>query len=266
MSKKVVLSVAAHGDDAEFMAGGTLANMAAEGHAVYQVIATDNDRGSFRLSTDELQAIARPEAEAAAAALGMQSVFMLGYTDGDLGDVKQTVLRGQIMRLIRQLKADVIFCWDPFAPFEDHPDHRAIAWATSDASHYARLPLYHPEHLEEGLEPHRVPEWYWYSKARWKTNKLVDVSDTMDHKLEALYGYECQMVLTLDGFLDEARAAGVDEAQLAPINPNDYRPWIDMAMRALGGKLGAEIGTAYAEAFRYQRVEIPDFFKQGATG
>jgi len=261
MCKKVVLSIAAHGDDAEFMAGGTLAKLAAAGHDVYLVIATDNDRGSLRLSAEELEAIARPEAEAAATALGAKGVFMLGYVDGDLCDVKPSVLRGQVMRLIRQLKADVIFSWDPCAPFEYHPDHRAIAWATSDAAAFAQLPLYHPEHLEEGLEPHRVTEWYWYSKAGWQTNKLVDISDTMDKKLQALYAYPCQMVLTLDEFLDEARAAGVDEAQLAHINPTDYKPWIDAGLRSVNGKLGAEIGTAYAEAFRYKRVEVPEFFK-----
>jgi len=262
VDKKVILSVAAHGDDAEFLAGGTLAKLAAEGHSVYLVIATDNDRGSFRLSAGELKAIARPEAEAAAAALGAKGVFMLGYVDGDLCDVKRTVLRGQVMRLIRQLRADVIFSWDPFAPFEGHPDHRAIAWATSDAAAFSHFPLYHPEHLAEGLAPHRVTEWYWYSKARWQTNKLVDISDTMDEKLEALYAYACQMVLTVDEFLAEARAAGVDEAQLAPIDPTDYRPWIEIGVRSVNGKLGAEIGVAYAEAFRYEGVQVPAFFEK----
>lgn len=215
----------------------------------------------MRLSAEELKAIARPEAEAAAAALGAKGVFMLGYVDGDLCDVKPTVLRGQIMRLVRRLKADVIFSWDPFAPFEDHPDHRAIAWATSDAAAFAQLPLYHPEHLEEGLEPHRVTERYWYSKADWQTNKLVDISGTMDKKLKALYSYQCQMILTLDEFLDEARVAGVDEARLVRIDPTDYKPWIEFAMRSVHGKLGAEIGVAYAEAFRCQCVEVPEFFQ-----
>lgn len=256
--KKVVLSVAAHGDDAEFMAGGTLAKMAAEGHDVYLAIATDNDRGSMRLSAQRLKEIARPEAEAAAAALGARGVFMLGYTDGDLCDVKPSVLRGQVMRLIRQVRADVIFSWDPFAPFEGHPDHRAIAWATSDAASFAHFPLFHPEHLEEGLEPHRVSEWYWYSKAGWESNELVDISETMAAKLQALYAYECQMVLTLDEFLDAARMAG---AAPSGIDPLDYQPWIELAMRAVHGELGAAADVAYAEAFRYERVEVPGYLQ-----
>ncbi|MBL8161831.1 MAG: PIG-L family deacetylase [Anaerolineae bacterium] len=259
MAKKVVLSIAAHGDDAEFFAGGTLAKMADDGHDVYLVIATHNDRGSFRLSPGELRACAQPEAEASAAALGAQGVFMLGYVDGDLGDEKQSVLRGKIMRLIRELRADIIFCWDPFAPFEDHPDHRAVAWAASDAATFAHFPLYHPEHLTDGLKPYRVTERYWYSKAGWQTNRLVDISDYMDKKLAALYGYHCQMVLTVDDFVQAARATGVDESKLATIDALKFKPYIQTAMHARNGALGAQMGTVYAEAFRYEREEAPNF-------
>jgi LmbE family N-acetylglucosaminyl deacetylase len=260
MVQKVVLSVVAHGDDVEFFGGGTLALMADQGHEVYLCIATDNDRGSYRLTAEELRAIARKEAEAAAEALGAKGVYLLGYSDGDLCDLKPSVLRGQIMRLIRQLKADVIFSWDPFAPFEDHPDHRALAWAVSDASTFAHMPLYHPGHLAEGLEPYKVTEWYWYSKAHWETNKRVDITDTIERKLSALYAYDCQMVLTLDDLLISARALGVDEADLAFINPTQYRDLISLGVRARDAEIGAELGTQYAEAFRYVKTELPAVF------
>ena len=70
----------------------------------------------MRLSALELRVRSQPEAEAAAAALGARGVFMLGYTDGDRCDVKPSVLRGQVMRLIRHLKADVIFRCTPMTP------------------------------------------------------------------------------------------------------------------------------------------------------
>jgi N,N'-diacetylchitobiose non-reducing end deacetylase len=258
--KRVILSVAAHGDDAEFMAAGTLAKMVDEGHDLYMLIATDNDRGSYRLSADEMKAVAKPEAEAAGRVLGAKGVFMLGYRDGDLCQVSQTVLRGHIMYYIRKLRADIIFCWDPFAPFENHPDHRALALAASDASAFSALPLFHPEHMAEGLRPQRVREWYWYSKAHWETNKRVDISATMDRKLQALYAYESQMVLTIDDMLAEARVMGVDESNLAFIDPLQYRPLIDLGLRANDAKVGAECGASYAEAFRYQCIELPEIF------
>ncbi len=259
--KKVILSVAAHGDDAEFMTGGTLAKLVDEGHELYMLIATDNDRGSHRLSARELKAVARPEAEAAGKVLGAKGVFLLGYRDGDLCDVPQSILRGQIMYHIRKLHAGVIFCWDPFAPFENHPDHRALALATSDASSFSALPLFHPEHLAEGLQPQRVTEWYWYSKAHWETNKQVDVSLTIERKIRALYAYNCQMVLTIDDLLGEARAMGVEESRLAGIDANHFEPLIDLGVRANDAKAGSEAGCDYAESFRYQTIELPEIFE-----
>jgi LmbE family N-acetylglucosaminyl deacetylase len=208
------------------------------------------------LTAEELRACAQPEAEASAKALGAKGVFLLGYGDGDLGDEKQSVLRGKIMHLIRQLQVDIIFCWDPFAPFEDHPDHRAVAWATSDAATFAHFPLYHPEHIADGLKPYRVTERYWYSKAGWETNKLMDISDYMDEKLQALYGYQCQMILTIDDFVASARAAGIDNTTLSRIDPLDYEPLIDGLMRSRNGKIGEELGTQYAEAFRYECEDV----------
>jgi LmbE family N-acetylglucosaminyl deacetylase len=259
--KKVILSVAAHGDDAEFMAGGTLARLVDEGSDLYLLIATDNDRGSYRLSASELKAIARPEAEASARVLGAKGVFMLGYQDGDLGAVPASTLRGQIMYFIRKLQADVIFCWDPFAPFENHPDHRALALAASDASSFSSMPLFHPKQLAQGLQPQRVTEWYWYSKAHWETNKRVDITATIERKIRALYAYRCQMVLTIDDLLGEARAMGVEASLLAGIDPNLFEPLIDMGVRANDAKVGSELGCEYAEAFRYQTIELPEIFR-----
>jgi len=259
--KRVVLSVAAHGDDAEFMAGGTLTKLVDQGAELYLLIATDNDRGSYRLSSAELKAIARPEAEAAGKVLGARGVFLLGYRDGDLCDLPATVLRGQLMYYIRKLKADVIFSWDPFAPFENHPDHRALARAASDASSFSALPLFHPEQLAEGLEPQRVREWYWYSKSHWETNLRFDISATIERKIQALYAYRGQMVLTIDDLLGEARAMGVDEARLAGIDPEQFEPLIDLGLRANDARIGAQAGCDYAEAFRHQTLELPEIFQ-----
>jgi len=259
--KKVILSVAAHGDDAEFMAGGTLAKMVDEGHDLYLLIATDNDKGSHRLSSAKLKAIARPEAEAAGRLLGAKGVFLLGYRDGDLCDVPPSVLRGQVMHTIRELRAEVIFSWDPFAPFENHPDHRAISLAASDASSFSALPLFHPGQLADGLNPQRVSEWYWYSKAHWETNKRVDTTLTIARKISALYAYRCQMVLTIDDLLGEARAMGVDESLLAGIDAENFEPLIDLGLRLNDARAGAELGCEYAESFRYQTIELPGIFQ-----
>ena len=66
------------------------------------------------------------------------------------------------------------------------------------------------------------------------------------------------MVLTLDQFLDAARLAGLTPADIDLL---DFEPWIEMAMRAVHGEVGADAEVAYAEAFRYERVEVPASLK-----
>ena len=93
---KRVLVFEAHGDDMEFFAGGTIAKFAAAGHEVTVVCATDNDKGSFELSSEELRAVRDRELHDAAGVLGVKRVIALGYPDGDLAyRTTPEVLRGE---------------------------------------------------------------------------------------------------------------------------------------------------------------------------
>ena len=61
MPKGPVLIFSAHADDCEFLAGGTVARFAAEGRDVYEVISTNNDRGSFELDRATLVSQSRDQ-------------------------------------------------------------------------------------------------------------------------------------------------------------------------------------------------------------
>ena len=125
---KRVLVFEAHGDDMEFLAGGTIAKFTSVGHEVTLVCATDNDKGSFELSAEELRAVRDNELQGAASVLGIGRVIALGYSDGDLAyDAPPRELRGQFMSIIREVRPDIVMTWDPFTPYEGHPDHRAVA-------------------------------------------------------------------------------------------------------------------------------------------
>ncbi|HQU33545.1 MAG TPA: PIG-L family deacetylase, partial [Thermoanaerobaculaceae bacterium] len=84
MSKRI-LTLFAHPDDAETMAGGTLLKWAAEGHAITLCLITDGDKGTADPNDNRDAVIARRRAEqtTAAARLGAQ-VITLGYEDGML--------------------------------------------------------------------------------------------------------------------------------------------------------------------------------------
>jgi len=251
---RTVLVFAAHPDDAEFFAGGTLAKLAREGASVTLAIATDGRKGSFDYGSDELARVrSQDEAQRAAAALGADPPILLGHSDLELDTLPPGQLREQFVRLIRQYRPDALFAHDPFARFETHPDHRAVAWAASDAVTFAALPLMHPEHLEQGLEPHFVVEKYWFSDDASIFNRVIDTSATLDVKLAALAEHKSQMKFLVEDVLRQATLAGLDAASMLGEAVNDPMAALAWAMQAQAAQIGQRIGVQFGEAFRYTR-------------
>ncbi len=244
----------AHGDDMEFTSGGTIAKFTDLGHQVTLVVATDNDKGSFELTAEQLRAARDREIHGAARVLGIDRVIFLGYSDGELQEQAPLhILRGQFMRIIREVKPEIVFTWDPFTPYEGHPDHRAVATAASEASSFAHFPLYYPDQIKEGLEPHYVSERWFFAKAPRDRNKFVDITGYIDKKIEALYQHTSQMVLTVQDLQFALHASGLDVPWLEHLDPHDYREVIDRQVRAVARAVGRECGFEYAEGFRRTR-------------
>src|SRR4051812_34579031 len=80
------LVVVAHCDDAEWMFGGTVARLVAQGARVDYVVCTDGASGGVDLSITnaELTAIRASEQRAAAEVLGVSEVTFLGHHDDEL--------------------------------------------------------------------------------------------------------------------------------------------------------------------------------------
>lgn len=186
------LWVVAHPDDAEFSSAGTIARFAKEGKTVVIIQVTSGDRGSGdRTATPEALARTREEEEQEAARrLGVADVVFLRQPDGAL--VPDIALREKITRMIRTHRPDVIVTHDPFRPYALHPDHRAVGMATHDAVYpTARDHLYYPEHLAEGLEPHKTAEiWYFGSEA---PDVYIDITDSFGAKVDALMAHKSQV-------------------------------------------------------------------------
>ena len=253
---KRVLVFEAHGDDMEFTAGGTVAKFAALGHEVVVVCATDNDKGSFELSAGEMRAVRDRELNGAAAVLGVKRVIPLGYSDGDLAyDAHPRELRGTFMRLIRELRPDIVMTWDPFTPYEGHPDHRAVAAAANEAASFAHFPNFYPEHLAEGLAPHYVGEQWYFAKQPRDQNKFVDIDAYIDKKIEALWAHTEQMVLTVGDMKHALAASGLDVPWLRDLDPRKYHEVIARQMKQAGQAVAKRAGLQcnYAEGFRRTR-------------
>ncbi len=262
---KRIVVFEAHGDDMEFTSGGTIAKFADSGAEITLVVATDNDKGSFELTADELRAARDREIHGAAEVLGVERVICLGYSDGELREqAPPHVLRGQFMRIIREVKPEIMFTWDPFTPYEGHPDHRAVATAASEAASFSHFPLYEPEQLrDDGLEPHYVGECWYFAKAPRDQNKFVDITDYIDKKIEALYRHESQMVLTVRDLQFALEASGLDVPWLRDLDPHDYRAVIDRQIRAVARAVGRPHDLEYAEGFRRTRFSGIQRYAEG---
>lgn len=224
-----VLVVLAHPDDPEFFCGGTVARWITEGRRVTYCLLTRGDKGSdVVIDTHELAQLREKEQRAAAAELGVEEVLFLDFPDGYL--TPNIELRRDIVRVIRQVKPDVVVTCDPTNLFPssryfNHADHRAAGLATLDAIYpAARSALYFPELLhEEGLEPHRVNEVYVAGTQNPDLN--VDITDYFDQKIAALRHHHSQLSQRDD--LEE----GLRERMRDPASPPDSQRYIERFKR-----------------------------------
>lgn len=222
------LAVYAHPDDPEISAGGTLAGWAEAGADIWVLITTRGDKGvqDPEADLDELARVRIDETAKAAALLGFVDHFHLDYSDGELPD--DQALRGVITRYVRELRPEVVLCPDPTAVFFgdryfNHHDHRVTGWATLDAvAPSAGNPHYFSEHLAEGLEVHDVKTVYL--SGTLEPNTWIDITPTMERKIDALFCHESQLEETGE--------------------------WFRQFLRERAEEGGRAAGVAYAEGFR----------------
>jgi len=222
-----VMVVSPHPDDAEIGAGGTIASWVKQGREVLYVVCTNGDKGSSdpNMTSETLAQIRQQEQREAAKILGVSKVIFLGYPDGGLEDTP--AFRGELVRLIRKHRPDVVLTTDPYRKYLWHRDHRVAGIVTMDAIFpYARDRLSYPEQIAEGLTPHRVREVYFWGSEEPDT--FIDVDETFSLKLAALSCHASQV------------------GQHAEI--------LKQRIEDRDSKIGQSQGVPVAEAFR--RIEI----------
>jgi LmbE family N-acetylglucosaminyl deacetylase len=220
-----ILVICAHPDDVDFGAAGSVAVWTHAGVEVTYCIATDGDAGGSDLSVSraDMAVLRREEQRKAAAAVGVSEVDFLGFPDGRLQATLE--LRREMAAVIRRRRPDRVVTQSPDRNwnriYASHPDHLAAGEAAVCAVYPdARNPFAFPDLLEEGLEPHTVPE-LWLM-ALDQPDRVVDVTPFYDAKLTALRSHRSQVG---DGeHLDEllrnwmtatARGAELPEGSLA---------------------------------------------------
>ena len=224
-----VMVIVAHPDDAEFGAAGTVANWIRDGKQAVYVVCTNGNKGTSdrNIDPEQLAAIREKEQLNAAKTLGVRYVEFLGYPDQSLEDTPS--FRKHIVKMIRKHRPEIVVTSDPYKRYVWHRDHRIVGQVVLDAVFpFARDHLAYPDLLEEGFEPHKVKEIWFYASE--DINYRSDITDTFHLKLSAL---RCH------------------ESQIREINRPNFDDWLRNRYRQL-----AE-GEDFELAEVFHRVELP---------
>jgi LmbE family N-acetylglucosaminyl deacetylase len=195
---KTILLIGAHPDDDSYSMG-TLGMLNANDNEVFIVILTTGNVGTQDpdLGMMDLAMIRKQEEQDALSTMGIPAghYINLGYDDGMLEyeDNKEVVMK--LVRLIREIKPDVLFAFDPGkGSVRWHKaDHRAASYLAADAARAAMWPLMFQGQITlEGLDAHMIEEYMLFDSAEEDKNTWVDISGWEDRKVEALSKYVSQ--------------------------------------------------------------------------
>jgi LmbE family N-acetylglucosaminyl deacetylase len=136
MTEKLTLvAIFAHPDDEAFGTGGTLTKYAHEGMDVHLITATLGEAGEVAnpdlTFTQPLSVVREQELRCACQHYGVKELHLLGYVDGQTTVVPQGTAVYKIVKLLRQVKPQVIISFGPDGIY-GHYDHLAVhRWATA---------------------------------------------------------------------------------------------------------------------------------------
>lgn len=215
------MAIFAHPGDAEIACGATLARWSAKGCAIKLVVCTQGDKGSHETHADPsvVSTTRLAEVDHAAEILGIATVDLLGYLDGEIENDRH--VRSLLVEHVRAWRPEVVFGHDPTAVFIgsgyiNHRDHREVGMAMCDAiAPAAAAPLYFPD----AGAPHQV-ETLLLSGTMF-SDVWIDVDGHLETKVAALRCHHTQIGANASGLDDlvtgragEGRASsGIDRTE-----------------------------------------------------
>ncbi len=252
---KVLASIAPHSDDHSILAGGTIAKLIEEGYTGYLIRTSNDEKDSYNLSAGETIRANEVENQVMAHVLGFKQVFDLNYRNHRMDDVSRVEMRGRLIFLIRLLKIDTIFTYDPWGHYEENPDHYVTAQCVEAACWMAGGHLDFPEHFAAGLKPHAVREKYYYARGPQLVNRVVDISATIDKKMKAIRANKTMIGNMVRELKDRLAARKLKLPALEADEQAAVHAYADLRFREAAAQLGREFGFAYAEKFHYIRPD-----------
>ena len=219
-----ILAIGCHPDDLEIACYGTLAKYVKQGHEVYVCHVANGNLGHVEIMQEELREIRFKEAEEAAKVIGAKKHYSI-----DIGDLYVTAendeLINRLAAVVRECQPELIITHND----QDYMnDHMQTYYAALRASFCASLP-----HFDLTATTPVAPTCPIYhmdpvAGTGFIPTEYVDISDTIDLKLEALACHKSQIdwMREHDGI--------------------DFLDFVRTCSRVRGYQCGAE----YAEGFR----------------
>jgi LmbE family N-acetylglucosaminyl deacetylase len=219
-----MLVIAPHPDDEVLGAGGTIARFAArEGEVTVLTVAAHMPP----LYSKEVHEKSVAEARKAHATLGVRESIFLHKPAVMLGQIPVHELNGMILGVVGRVVPDVLLI--PY--YDRHVDHRQVF----DSCMVAARPVGPGKSIGLVASYEALSETHWnapHLEPNFTPNWVVDITDFVDKKLQAMRCYESQ------------------------IHPFPA-PRSEEALRALALFRGSQAGFGFGEAYHVLRMGLP---------
>jgi len=242
-----VIIIGAHPDDAE-EAGGVAYLWAKAGNDVLLVSLTNGDAGHQSIPAEKLAKIRREEARKAGEVIGVRYITLDNH-DGQLMPTYENRL--QVIKLIREQKADIVIF--P-RPYDYHPDHRYTGVLVLDAAYMVTVPTILPSvpFLKKNPMFLFMSDRFLHPEA-FKADVAIDIDDAIEKKMDMYHQHTSQMYEWLpfnQGILDQVPKSETDRRKWLGETrkpENDATPYRELLIQIYGPEKGAKI--KYCEAF-----------------
>ena len=228
-SKLDVLAFAAHPDDVELSAGGTMCLLAKQGYKTGIVDLTMGQLGSRGTPELRLQ-----EADSASRILGISERINLAMEDGSILNDRAHQLK--VIQAVRKHQPHLVLI---NAPIDRHPDHSAAATLVKDALFYSGLVKIETIGSDGSLQKPWRPEHmlHYMQTTPFEPTFIVDVSTTWEARTKALKAYASQ-------FFNPDYIPAIDEPETFISTPSFFE-WIEARAKTYGHMIGAKYGEPF---------------------
>lgn len=266
----MLAAIQPHSDDLPLFAAGTIVKLIREGYTGVLIRTTNDEMAGAGATVGEVILNNERDNAAVAKKMGLNKVYNLGYRNHMMDASLHNELRSRLVFLFRLLKVDTVIGYDPWGHYEENPDHYMTAQAVEAACWMAGGQWDLPEHFEAGLQPHSVRDKYYFARGPQLVNRVVDISSTIDQKVDTNVANVTQGPAGTNGAALRARLA--KQNLRLPLLGNDddtaNRAYVKHIVLEHDAELGKKYGLQYAEGFHYigpPRSGLEEYIQKNAV-